>query len=154
MATPQQLAISVWTGLHQADAQLRTELGRRLEAGNELSLVEFELLTMAAHRPDPGLCMHEFAAGLVLSRGGVTKLVDRLVERGLLERRLLPENRRVVFATPTNEGWAVLERAGKTYAEVFDELVGSRLNERDLADLRRIAGRLGTEGPGCPTRDA
>ncbi|XVV04817.1 MarR family winged helix-turn-helix transcriptional regulator [Actinosynnema sp. CA-248983] len=78
-----------------------------------------------------------------VSPSGVTRLVERLVRRGWVERSQLPENRRVVYAALTDEGREVLKAttAPAYRAAVAEEFAGA-LTERDLADLRRVGREL------------
>jgi DNA-binding MarR family transcriptional regulator len=131
-----------WAGIHRTDAAQRAELDRRLVAAGGPGLAEFEVLTAVAPNPDSGLCMFEIATATGVSRSGVTKLVDRLVERGLLRRHLPAENRRLVFAVLTPEGRTRYRELHGIARRTTEELIGSRLSERDRADLARIVGKL------------
>lgn len=131
-----------WLELHQAAATLRGELSRRLETAAEMSAAEYDVLWYLANAVDRRLTMSELAARLVLSRSGTTRLVDRLVQRGWVERELSPDNRRIVFAVLTPDGVKATRRGFMTVRLTRDELFGSRLDSTDVADLRRVLGKL------------
>ena len=67
-------------------------------------LAWYEVLDAVAEAPEERLKMGDLAEALVISRGGLTKLVDRLVKAGLLERTFCETDRRVSYATLTPAG--------------------------------------------------
>ncbi|HEX2316252.1 MAG TPA: MarR family winged helix-turn-helix transcriptional regulator [Thermomonospora sp.] len=143
--------LGVWARLEHLDTQVKAEIGRRLEAAYGTSLVEHELL--AALLPHPGgLRMHELAGALLLSPSGVTRLVDRLTGKGLVDRHPVPGNRRVILAVLTEKGRRQTAEAKDLQCAAYDELIGSRLDEQDIAALRRILGK--TAGPAAGTEPA
>jgi DNA-binding MarR family transcriptional regulator len=85
---------------------------------------------------------------LDVSPSGVTRLVERLVKRGWVTREQPADNRRLVFAVLTAEGEeACLGVTARVYRASLAEEFAALLNERDLADLRRIGRKL-LEGHG------
>jgi DNA-binding MarR family transcriptional regulator len=71
-----------------------------------------------------------------------TRLIDRLVLRGLVERNVSETDRRSVYVTTTKQGRAVLRGAALTHLRGIDAMFTSRLTNRDLADLYRILKHL------------
>jgi DNA-binding MarR family transcriptional regulator len=59
----------------------------------------YEVLAAVAEAPEQRMRMGDLAEALVITRGGLTKLVDRLVKAGLLERTFCETDRRVSYAT-------------------------------------------------------
>jgi DNA-binding MarR family transcriptional regulator len=131
-----------WLELYQASALLRGELSRRLEAGADMTVLEQDVLWYLSNAVDRRLTMSELAGRLLLSRSGATRLVDRLERRGWLHRETLPENRRVTYAVLTPDGAAAMRRAFNIVRTGRQELFGDRLTPTDIADLRRILGKL------------
>ncbi|GAA5041617.1 DNA-binding MarR family transcriptional regulator [Thermocatellispora tengchongensis] len=142
--------LGVWAQLQHMDGQVKTEIGRRLEAAFGTSLLEHELLAALLPHPD-GLRMHELADALLVTRGGVTRLIDRLVGKGLVERHPEPGNRRVILAVLTDKGRRQTAEAKDLQCAIYDELIGSRLDGQDIAALRRILGK--TSRPHPPEAD-
>ena len=70
--------------------------------------------------------------------------MDRLVTLGLVERTTNDVDRRSFEVQTTKQGRAVLRRAAVTHLQGIDAVFASRLNDRDLSDLRRILDRLTT----------
>ena len=88
------------------------------------------------------LGLTELAKTIVLSPSGLSKLLDRMEEAGLIERRPDPADARSTFAMITAHGRAVVRRTRRKHHAFLQELFGDALDDRDLADLSRIMQRL------------
>lgn len=131
-----------WLELYQASAQLRGELSRRLETEADMTVLEQDVLWYLSNALDRRMTMSELAGRLLISRSGATRLVDRLERRGWVRRETLPDNRRVTYAGITPAGAAAMRRAFPIVRAGRQELFGERLTQADIADLRRILGKL------------
>jgi DNA-binding MarR family transcriptional regulator len=135
-------AILTWRNLHLADTVVCDELNARLAEKAGCSLVEHDLLAWLATAPGRRLRMLDLAARLRVTPGGLTRIVDRLVARGWIERDRPADNRREVYATLTSAGAAVLRTARVVYLRVIDETFARHLDEPDLVTLGDIAHKL------------
>jgi len=88
-----------WIALVQAHAALTGRVQEVLAAADFPPLPWYEVLRTLADTPEQRLKMGDLAEALVISRGGLTKLVDRLIKAGLLERTFCETDRRVSYAT-------------------------------------------------------
>jgi DNA-binding MarR family transcriptional regulator len=98
--------------------------------------------------------MLDLAGRLGVTRGGLTRIIDRLVERGWIERDRPGNNRREVYAVLTDQGRQVMADARAVYVRVLGDTLGACLDADDLRELGRISGKLLTalhEGVSCPT---
>src|SRR5215510_12931911 len=84
-----------WRALCRAHAGVTGRLQEALTGSGLTPLAWYEVLDAVAASKDQRLKMGDLAQALVISRGGLTKLVDRLVKAGLLERAFCAEDRRV-----------------------------------------------------------
>ena len=100
--SPAELA--AWRGFMRAHATLVRQLDCELEEAHGLPLVSYDVLARLEKAPDRRMRMRELADAVRLSRSGLTRLIDRLQQRGLIERRRDAEDRRKVLATITDEG--------------------------------------------------
>jgi DNA-binding MarR family transcriptional regulator len=92
--------------------------------------------------------MSDLAERVLLSPSGVTRLVDRLAARGMLERRMDPDDARVTLASLTPEGSRLLPRAARTHLRGIREHFTGRMSE---AQLRAVADGLEqVAGPHVP----
>jgi DNA-binding MarR family transcriptional regulator len=102
--------------------------------------------------------MTELANRVLLSRSGLTRLVDRLEREGLVMRAACPGDARVTHAVLTEAGLGRLREASPTHLRSIAEHVTSRLDAADLAELERLMGKLIPSsalpalesGEGCP----
>ncbi|WP_170211634.1 MarR family winged helix-turn-helix transcriptional regulator [Saccharothrix australiensis] len=134
-------SLLAWLYVQQGVDAVRVAMSGRVEAAAGCSLLEHEAL----YRIDMNgrLPMSELSELLAVSPSGVTRLVERLVRRGWVERSQQPDNRRVVYAALTAEGRRVLKAAtGPTYRAAVAEEFAEPLTDRDLADLKRIGRKL------------
>ena len=108
------LEFSAWAGLLRTHAALVRELDRELESAHALPLTQYEVLLHLERAPSHRLRMSELARSVLLSQSGVTRLVDRLESRGLVERAQCAEDRRVLWAQMTEAGLRQLTDARPT----------------------------------------
>jgi DNA-binding MarR family transcriptional regulator len=141
MANPTP-AILTWRNLHLADAVVCDELNARLVEEAGCSLIEHDLLAWLAAAPGKRLRMLDLATRLRVTPGGLTRIIDRLVDRGWIERDRPADNRREVYATLTRAGAAVLRSARVVYVRVIDQAFARHLDEHDLTTLGGIAHKL------------
>jgi DNA-binding MarR family transcriptional regulator len=153
MTTPTQTAgeltaeeLGAWRGLLRVHSALVRQLDAELDAAHDLPLSSYDVLIYLQTAPGKRLRMAELADSVLLSRSGVTRLVDRLERDGLIVRDTCTSDGRGCFAVLTDEGEALLARARPTH------LAGVR--ERFLRhfsddDLRVLAGYWERVAPGA-----
>src|SRR6478672_13316551 len=98
-----------WISLTQTHAAVTGRLQESLTSAELPPLPWFEVLATLQRAPEQRLKMGELAEALVITRGGLTKLVDRLIKAGLLERTFCETDRRVSYATLMPAGHDLLE---------------------------------------------
>ena len=140
--------VAAWVNLGQAAHVVQAALDARLEAAAGISGPEFELLWRLRATPEHRLGMTEIAGLLLASKSGVTRLVDRLVEAGLVTRETPPDNRRVAYAELTPRGSAVLAQAQQAFGKAFQAAFASHLSEADVCTMRQVLRKL-LEGNGA-----
>lgn len=133
--TPVELA--AWRGLLRAHSALVRELDAELRATHELSLHEYEVLLVLAQAPDARMRMSDLAAAVLLSQSGLTRLVDRLVDAGSVERTRCEDDGRGLNAELTDPGRVRLEQARPSH---LADVRTSFLDRFDDAELRTLAG--------------
>src|ERR1700710_2519485 len=97
-----------WESLTRTHAAIVQRLQEMLSAADFPPLPWYEVLATVAEAPEERMKMGDLAEALVITRGGLTKLVDRLVKAGLLERTFCETDRRVSYATITTAGGELL----------------------------------------------
>jgi DNA-binding MarR family transcriptional regulator len=115
--------------------QLTDRLGRELEQNVGIPLVFFDVLIHVGGASEHRLTMSRLSSDVALTTGGVTRLVDRMVEAGLVARENCPNDRRSIYVVLTPEGQAVLQRAVAEHIDGIDRHLVARLDDRERAAL-------------------
>ena len=130
--------LGAWRGLLRVHAGMTKTLDAELMREHRLPLTSYEVLLYLADSPEGRLRMSELADSVLLSRSGLTRLVDRMERDGLLRRQRCEEDQRGWFAEVTDEGRELFERARVTHLDGVRERFLSRLTsdeQRKLAAL-------------------
>jgi len=122
--------------------RLTDSLGRELEQSVGIPLVFFDVLIHVGGAPDGRLTMSRLSADVALTTGGVTRLVDRMVEAGLVARQNCPNDRRSVHVVLTPEGRAVLGRAVAAHVDGIDRHLVAHLDAGDRAALAAVLTKV------------
>jgi DNA-binding MarR family transcriptional regulator len=109
--------LGAWRGLLRVHSELVKALDAELLAGHELPLTSYEVLINLQAAPGKRRRMAELAEGVLLSRSGMTRLVDRLERDGLLERDPCTSDGRGTFAVLSPKGEALLAEARRTHLD-------------------------------------
>jgi DNA-binding MarR family transcriptional regulator len=107
--------LAAWRGLVRVHTALIKALDAELVAEHDLPLSSYEVLLALQAAPGRRCRMAELADRVLLSRSGMTRLVDRLEREGLLERDTCCSDGRGCFAVLTDAGEELLARARPTH---------------------------------------
>jgi DNA-binding MarR family transcriptional regulator len=130
----------VWRTMLRAQARISRRVQADLLARHDLPLGSYEVLM---HLGEAGrLRMNDLADRVLLSRSGLTRLVDRLEREGLVTRQTCPSDARGLYAALTAAGRARLDEATPTYRQGVRDYLLSRLDEPDLRGLQEILAKL------------
>jgi DNA-binding MarR family transcriptional regulator len=128
--------------LVRSNRHLSMTLGRELEQACNIPLVWFDVLIKVGGAPEGRLTMSRLSADIALTTGGVTRLVDRMVESGLVERQNCPSDRRSVHVILTAQGRTTLNQAIAQHIDSIDRHLMAPLNAADRAALSRALAKL------------
>ncbi len=132
-------ALKLWVVLARAYNAVN-RLTRADIARYGLTEGEFAVLEALFHKGP--LLQGDVQRRVLVSSGGITYLVDRLVERGLVERRPCPEDRRAIYAALTDEGRQLLGRIFPLHAGAVERAV-SGLDEDERRTAIALLRKLG-----------
>ena len=133
---------AAWVGFLRSHATLVRDLDGTLSEAHGLPLSSFEVLLRLARAPEGRRRMSELAQSVLLSRSGVTRLVDRLEREGLVEREACPSDARGAFAVITEAGRARFDEAQRTHVNDVRQRFLSRFDEAEQAQLAQFWARL------------
>ena len=135
-------AIEAFVRLVRASAAVTRQLSAQLSADHGLSINDYEALLRLARAPDSRMRRVDLANGLLLTAGGVTRLLDGLEREGFVGREECERDRRVTYAVLTDSGRARLREASASHTRQIRELLGSLYDEDELAQLISLLDRL------------
>ena len=144
-------ALDAWRGYLQSHASILRELDAELVAEQGMTTRDYEVLLYLAQAPDRRLPMSSLAASTMLTRSGITRLVDGLVSAGWIERVACPSDARVSFAELTDSGYQKLREAGCTHIASIRRLFLEHYTDAELGQLAALLGRLpgANQGGAC-----
>jgi DNA-binding MarR family transcriptional regulator len=136
------LELGAWRGMLRVHSALVKALDAELLAEHDLPLSSYEVLINLQAAPDRRRRMAELADSVLLSRSGMTRLVDRLERDGLLERDTCTSDGRGCYAVLTDAGEALLARARATHLDGVRERFLRHFLEDDLRQLAHFWERV------------
>jgi DNA-binding MarR family transcriptional regulator len=147
--------LAAWLALLQASSVVAEGVSGVLEESRGLPLGWFEVLVFLGDRSDGRLKMQELASSVLLSKSGVTRLVDRMVDQGLLRRASCESDRRVTYAEITAAGRRALRDAVPVHARALEERFTDTLSDAELRQLRTLLRKVlaanGASERTCPS---
>jgi DNA-binding MarR family transcriptional regulator len=144
-----ELQFRAWRAFLYAHSLVVPTLDRELVRAQGLSFNQFEVLVWLRRAGERGLRMSDLASRVVLSPSGVTRAVDQLERKGLVERCVFEGDKRGHLATVTSEGRAFLRRATKAHLQGLREHFLNHLSRTDLEHLASAMEAVLT-GEGSP----
>ena len=140
--TSEQKGMAVWeTLLRTVSALLRT-FEQELQESDALPLAWFDVLIQLYEAPERGLRMQALADSVVLSRSGLTRLIDRMERAGLVRREPSKEDRRGYYAVITDEGLRVIGLARPVHHRGIQEHFIDHLDDNDIEALDIALGKV------------
>ncbi len=147
--------MAAWMALMQAHAAVVAGLEDELLRERGLPLSWHEVLVHLAAAPEGRLRMQDLARSVLLSKSGVTRLVDRMEGHGLVERTACASDRRVVYAAITDRGRGELDAALPVFVQGFEEHFARFVSDGDAKSLRASLSKIlaghGADKPVCPS---
>lgn len=142
--------LAVWRGFLRVHEELVAELDEELRRERGMPLATYDVLVQLSFAPGRRLRMRELADAVLLSRSGLTRLVDRLVREGLVAREPCPDDARGAFAALTPAGAQALRRARPVHLAGVRRLFLDRLSTTQQSALADAWDRLRAgERPGA-----
>ncbi len=129
--------------LFSTPARLERALDQRLQAEAGIPHTWFEVLLRLDQAPDNTLSPGDLAHAMVLTTGGITRLVDRLTDAGLVHRRASEDDRRRVLLQITPRGAETLQTAVAVHTDYIQRHLFDVLGPRKVDELVRLLHELG-----------
>jgi DNA-binding MarR family transcriptional regulator len=139
---PRDWRLQVWRSFLVAHAQVVAALERDLSAGAALPLAWYDVLVQLVEAPERRLRMAELADRVLLSRSGLTRLVDRLQREGLVVREPVPGDARGLYTVLTPAGFVRIRDATPVHLSGVDEYWVSKFSDDELVELKGLLDRI------------
>jgi DNA-binding MarR family transcriptional regulator len=142
--------LDAWKAFIRAQSEVLSTLDRELEAERGLPITFFDVLAQLS-QAGGRLRMSELADAVLLSRSGVTRLIDRMERAGLVRREHCPTDRRALYATLTPEGKRALRQAQPVHFRGIAEHFARHLSCDEAKTLAAALGRMApsSDGDAC-----
>lgn len=139
---PHDPRLDAWATFLRAHARVTRALERELHDEQQLALADYDVLVQLARTDGRRLRMGELADRLLLSRSGITRLIDRLERAGYVERVTCEDDRRGSWAQLTEPGLGRLRAASPVHLRGVAEHFIDRIPEQELRELRSTLARI------------
>jgi MarR family transcriptional regulator, 2-MHQ and catechol-resistance regulon repressor len=153
--TPQQLktqalpSTDAFARLLDAHASLTRELSASLVASHGLTINDYGALLLLSRADEEGMRRIDLANQLQLSPSGVTRLLDRLEDQGLVGKGECKSDARVSYAILTEAGLEKLREAAPGHVDDIERRLAAVLTDEEMKTLAELLGRLGDAQGEC-----
>jgi DNA-binding MarR family transcriptional regulator len=135
------LAVDAWESLFRAQVSVFRQLNAEFPS-SELSFNEYDVLFNLSRQPERALRIRDLNRHLLLTQPSVSRLVDRLVQRGLVTKESDPGDGRGTIVRITENGYSLFRRVAVIHAESIRTRVGGVLDADELRQLTTLTEKL------------
>jgi DNA-binding MarR family transcriptional regulator len=136
-----EVELTAWRSVLRVHAAVVRELDAELEARHRVPHTSYEVLKGLRKAPDGRLRMAELAEHVLLSRSGMTRLIDRLEREGYVTRSTCDKDGRGCYAVLTDAGALLVDRARATHIAVVRARFIRHFSEDELRELATLLAR-------------
>ena len=147
---PTEPELGAWRAFLRAGAAATLAMEAAL-ASTGVSHSEYDVLVNIAGGPREGLRPTELAERVLITKSGLTRLLDRLVERGYIERRVCASDRRGQLIVLTPDGRHAFRRATPNIVRAIGTILGGHLGDREVDALRVACERIASAAEAMTT---
>jgi DNA-binding MarR family transcriptional regulator len=134
-------AVSAWESLFRAQVTVMRNLNADFPSA-DISFNEYDVCFNLSRQPGRRIRMRDLTGHLLLTQPSVSRLVDRLVQRGIVDKQPDPADARGVIVALTSHGFDLYRRVAVQHAASIAEQVGAGLDDDELATLDRLCTKL------------
>ncbi|WP_169077061.1 MarR family winged helix-turn-helix transcriptional regulator [Microcella alkalica] len=139
--TDKSLAIDAWEALFRAQVSVLRQLNAEFPS-SEISFTEYDVLLNLSRAPERRMRIRDLIPHLLLSQPSVSRLIDRLAARGLVEKLPDENDARGTIVALTSDGWELFKRVAVVHADSIARRVGGALTPDELEQLAALCRRL------------
>jgi DNA-binding MarR family transcriptional regulator len=140
--TSDQEGLLAWASVVHAREAVAHVVERRLQERAGVPLAGYEVLVRLSHEPEGACRMHDLTRPTLLSKSGLTRLIDRMERDGLVRRTSDDADRRGTLAVLTPKGRRTLDRSRPVFLDAIREHFSRHLTQADAGGLRRVLRKV------------
>lgn len=137
-----QKHLEMWRSFLETHSTVMKYLERRMHEQHGLPLSWWDVLQQLADGLDGKLRLGELADSVLLTRSGITRLVDRMIEAGLVLREPCPGDRRGYYAVITQQGRDTIEKVGPDHSKDAWEVFLDYIDDEEAETLVKVFKRV------------
>jgi DNA-binding MarR family transcriptional regulator len=134
-------AVAAWESLFRAQVTVLRQLSREFPT-SDISFNEYDVLFNLTRQDGHRLRIRDLSRHLLLTQPSVSRMVDRLVAKGLVTKESDPGDGRGTFVCLTDDGYALFRRVAVSHAESINRHVGAALSTEELEQLTVLTDRI------------
>ena len=142
--------LEAWRAFLMAHAAIIERIEKVLSQAGCIPLTWYDVLIVLSRAPEQRLRMHELASALVISRSGLTRVVDRLVARGFIMREVCSSDGRGSYAVLTPQGFDELKKTWPFYRQGIMDYFSQHVSREEVEVLTKVMQRLYRTTTGDP----
>lgn len=142
--------LTAWQRLLRTQCSLLRVLDADLQAAHDITISDYDVLVSLRDSPQGRLRMSDLSSFTLLTRSGITRLIQGLERAGLVDKSICKSDARVSWISLTKSGRARLELARKTHHNGIRLLFASSFDEEEAEQLAELLGRI----PGVASDDS
>ena len=152
--TDRHIVVGAWESLFRAQVAIMRSLATDFPS-REISFNEYDVLFNLSREPDRRIRLRELNKHVLLTQPSVSRLVDRLISRGYLQKLPDPHDGRGAIIELTDSGYALFREVARAHMQTITDRMGGALTEVELLELTALCDRLrlnqpADEADACP----
>jgi DNA-binding MarR family transcriptional regulator len=134
--------VSSWASFLKVHARVINEIEKELVKAKVIPLTWYDILLSVNGSPGNRKRMIEIAEGVVLTKSGLSRSVDKLTEAGLIIKEACPEDKRGSYAVITEKGIQALKEAWPIYRKCIHKYFGENLDQGEITTINQAMNKI------------
>src|SRR5690242_15209552 len=142
LSSPSPERMQTWRLFWESALTLVDVMDQEMQRDSGIPLRWYDVLVHTDEAPPEGVRMNELAARILTSKSGLTRVVDRMEEAGLVERVRPPEDRRSILVRLTDEGRRTMDHARRFHRDRIERYFASHLSDAEFESLAAVMAKV------------
>jgi DNA-binding MarR family transcriptional regulator len=133
--------VAAWEALFRAQVAVMRQIAAEFPS-EVISLNEYDVLFNLSIVPERTLRIRELNENVLLTQPSISRLIDRLAARGLVDKVTDPSDGRGTLVSLTEQGWSLFREAARVHARSITGRMSDNLSPDELVELTRLCTKL------------